>query len=296
MTLDLTSLGWTSPPTAFSYDPKDCILYALGIGAMPHELDYVYEGRGPRVFPTFGVLAAQGPVLACIERSGATLASIVHGAQTVRVHDNLPPQATLHTTATLHAIYDLKRFAQLEIRAQSHLPEGRLLIESTWSIIVRGEGRFGGSLPPKGLRDMSTQGRPSSFTITQSTLAQQALIYRLSGDRNPLHVDPEVAVAAGFDRGPILHGLATFGFAARAIQEALGATVRIQTLEAQFRRPVWPGESLTTQGWLRDAGMVIEMTNGNGEVVIGNAWAEVTPISEQSVQRSQRTIDLPLNP
>ena len=121
--------------------------------------------------------------------------------------------------------------------------------------------------------------RPADWTFEEATSPEQALLYRIAGDDNPLHADPEFATAVGFPQGPILHGLATYGFAARAVikQAAGGDATKIRAFNGQFRKPVWPGDTLITQGWNLGEGKVAFNTivKGRPEIVLGGAWAEI---------------------
>lgn len=278
--LNLSSVGSRTEPRTFSYDWKNLALYALGIGATTRELDYVYEARGPKVFPTFSVVPAMEHLFDCLRMADVPIASVVHGAQRVVAHQAAPSMATLTTTAEVKAIYDLKRFAQVVVSTDSRLPSGELLWETESSIIVRGAGGFGGSPPPKS-DDGAVPPVPATWSHEQITLPEQAVLYRLSGDTNPLHIDPQAATAVGFDRGPILHGLATFGFAARAIvaNACGGEASRLKEIRGQFRKPVWPGETLVTQGWQVEPGKLVYQVRvkERDEVVLGSAWARFEP-------------------
>jgi acyl dehydratase len=278
MALDPTSLGFETEPITFSYDFKTLALYALGIGAKRDELDLLYEGRGPRVFPTFAVVPAMPAANACLARTGGDFSMVVHGSQSVRVHALPPPEGALTTVARLKALYDLKRFAQAVVSTETRLPDGRLAFETEWMIIYRGEGNFGGPRPPPGEAPSVPKDRPADARVEEATSPEQALLYRLSGDTNPLHADPAFAASVGFAEGPILHGLCTYGFAARAlVRAALGGDAsKLRRFDAQFRRPVWPGDTLVTELW-RDGGTVVFRTlaKGRPDPVLTGAWALV---------------------
>lgn len=276
--LNPSSVGSRTEPRAFSYDWKHLALYALGIGATAKELDYLYEARGPKVIPTFAVVPALEHLMAGLKLAEVPIEQVVHGAQRVTAHRDAPPSATVVTTAEVKAIHDLKRFAQVVMHTDTRLESGEPLWETDWWIIVRGAGGFGGSAPPRE-PTISLPERPADRVHEQATSPEQALLYRLSGDLNPLHADPDFAKAVGFDRGPILHGLATFGFAARAvILEALGGDAsRLETLHGQFRRPVWPGETLVTEMWESEPdGLLLQVrVKERDEVVLDKAWARL---------------------
>lgn len=277
--MDVSTVGWRSEPTQYRYGWQQLALYALGIGAQASELDYLYEGRGPKSYPTFAVVPAISHCFACLKHAQIPLASVVHGGQTIRRLGPLPSEGVLRTHGEILGFFDMKKFAQFAIRTESVLEDGTPALETEWTIIVRGAGGFGGEPPPKHEDGKVPHDREPDFRVEQATLPEQALLYRLSGDSNPLHADPEVAKKAGFEQGPILHGLATLGFAARAIVKARcgGDADRLELIHGQFRRPVWPGDTLCTEGWIVDDRLVFQTgVPARNEIVIGSAWARVT--------------------
>lgn len=278
MALKLESVGAQSKTYELTYDFKVPVLYALGIGAKREELDYLYEKRGPKVYPSFAVVPAYPVLTDLIAQSGGNFAMLVHGGQSIRIERPIPAQGTLHTVGTISAIYDLKRMSQLIMTTRSSTADGTLICSSEWSLIFRDEGGFGGPRPPKTETPKLAKDSTPSWTHEEVTSPEQALLYRLSGDLNPLHADPEVARAVGFEQGPILHGLATFGFVCRAvaINSCGGDADRITFLAMQFRKPVWPGEALEVQGHGQSDKVLLEaFAGGRPEAVIGQAWAEL---------------------
>jgi acyl dehydratase len=263
MPLDTSCVGLVSAPHEFSYRARDVELYALGIGAKVEELDYLYEGRGPKVYPTFAVVPAFDPVFELLRKSGGNLANMVHGAQTTTVEKPLPPEGRLVTTARIEGIYDMKRLVQMLCSTESRLGDD-IVCRTEWQLLFREGGGFGGPHPPKVAAPKAPEGAEPAFEHEEPTLREQALLYRLSGDVNPLHADPEFAKGVGFEQGPILHGLATYGFIARAIILRLcdGDGARLRSLTAQFRKPVWPGESLKTVGYRVGADVVFKTYAG----------------------------------
>jgi acyl dehydratase len=277
MPLERSLAGKAGPPAAFEYTWKDAALYALGVGARREELDYLYEGRGPRVLPSFAVVPKFAPMLDLLAKTGGDLSMLVHGGERVRLHAPLPPQGKLVTVAAVRGFYDMRKLAQVVIDTRSDDAGGRLVAETTSVMLFRGEGGFGGEAPP---RDKAPVERPEgatpTFTVEETTSPEQALLYRLSGDRNPLHADPDFARGVGFEQGPILHGLCTFGFMVRHVARgALGGdATRIRGVEAQFKRPVWPGETLVTEGWVVGSGAALRVrVKERDEVVLSGAWA-----------------------
>jgi acyl dehydratase len=278
MPLDLSLVGKPSAVSVSDYTWKDVALYALGVGAKRDELDYLYEGRGPKVLPSFAVVSKFQPMLDLLASLGGNLAMIVHGGERVLVHGPLASAGKLRTTATVRGIYDMKRLAQVLVDTRAEDASGKLVAETTSAILFRGEGGFGGDPPPKEAAPVERpRDVPPTFSIEEATSPEQALLYRLSGDLNPLHADPQFAQAVGFERGPILHGLCSFGFMVRHVARAAcgGDATRVRGFEAQFRRPVWPGDTLVTEGWLvrPDAVALQVRVKERDEVVISGAWA-----------------------
>lgn len=281
MALDLSSVGFTTEPRSYTYDWKTLALYALGIGAKREELDYLYEGTagGMRVYPTFAVIPTQEPLFETLTRTGGNFAMVVHGGQKIRAHAPLPASGTIVTTATIRGIYDMKKLAQVVIDTTSTL-SGERVFETTWSIFYRGEGNFGGPRPQADPDEPSIpKDREPDFTHAETTSAEQALLYRLSGDYNPLHADPAFAASVGFPQGPILHGLCTYGYAARAVVKHLcgGDARKLRAISAQFRKPVWPGETIVTQGFLLGDGKVALQASiqGKPDPVLTGGYAEI---------------------
>lgn len=278
--LDLDQVGKPGRPFEYTYSWKDCALYALGVGArVPDELDFVYEQRGPRVLPTFAVLPAFAPLVDAMTRARAELAHVLHGEQAVTLHRPIPPRGTLTTTATVTGIYDKGKAALIVVAQRTVDADGAPVFDNQSSIFVRGAGGFGGDRGPAAQKADVPADRPPDFEVTETTTAEQAALYRLSGDLNPLHIAPEVARAAGFDR-PILHGLCTYGHAGRALlhQACGGDPARFRSLAARFAGVVFPGDALTTRGWRTGPGTyTIQVTKSDGTAVLTNAVAEIAP-------------------
>jgi acyl dehydratase len=277
MPLERSLAGQAGPPAVFEYSWKDTALYALGVGARRDELDYLYEGRGPKVLPSFAVVPKFAPMLDLLARTGGDLGMLVHGGERVRLHAPLAPQGRLVTVATVRGFYDMRKLAQVVIDTRSEDGDGRLVAETSSVMLFRGEGGFGGEPPPKDRAPVERpEGAAPTFAVEEKTSPEQALLYRLSGDRNPLHADPDFARSVGFEQGPILHGLCTFGFMVRHVARAAlgGDATRLRGFEAQFKRPVWPGETLVTEGWVAGSGAALRVrVKERDEVVLSGAWA-----------------------
>jgi acyl dehydratase len=278
MALDLSLVGKESAPSTFTYGWKDVVLYALGIGAKKDELDYLYEGRGPRVIPSFAVVPMFDPMFELVKKTGGDLAMVVHGAQRVRLQRSLPPSGTLVTTAKIRGMYDLRRLAVVLVDTETKDEGGKVLFDATSQIVFRGEGGWGGETPPREEKVAEIpKGQPADFRIEETTTPEQALLYRLSGDLNPLHADPEFAAKVGFTQGPILHGLCSYGYMVRHVAKGAcgGDATKVTGFECKFTKPVWPGDTLVTEGWRVAPGKIALQVSvkERSEVVIGGAWA-----------------------
>lgn len=277
MALDLSCVGLTTPPTRHAYTAKDVMLYALGVGARRDELDYVYEGRGPKVLPTFAVVPAYAALMVAMERAGVSFERVVHGHQRVTTHAPLQPDGVLHTVARVEAVYDMKKMAQVIVRTETRDDTGAHRFDTEWGILVLGEGGWGGEAPPP--REGAAPKRAPDFRVEEKTSPEQALLYRLMGDGNPLHADPDFGlVKERFNSVPILHGLCSYGFLGRAVAKGAcgGDATRLRDLSARFSKPVWPGDTLVFEGWVEGARVWVRTTTAErGEPVLTQAQAEL---------------------
>ncbi|MDB4933150.1 MAG: putative (R)-specific enoyl-CoA hydratase [Labilithrix sp.] len=280
MALDLSIVGKESAPSTFTYAWKDVVLYALGIGAKKDELDFLYEGRGPKVIPSFAVVPMFASMFDLVAQTGGDLAMVVHGAQRVRLQAALAPSGTLVTTAKVRGMYDFRRLAVVLVDTVTKDTDGRVLFDATSQIIFRGEGGFGGQTAPREEKVAEIpKGVAPDFRIEEATTPEQALLYRLSGDLNPLHADPEFAAKVGFTQGPLLHGLCTYGHMVRHVAKGAcgGDATKVTGFEAKFSKPVWPGDTLVTEGWNVAPGKIALQVSvkERNEAVIAAAWATV---------------------
>ncbi len=274
MALNLNAVGQVIGPETFEYDEDDVILYALGIGAGPDELQYVYE-KGLKVIPTFAVVAARGGRLSPLKLLNADLTRLLHGENRVEVYRPLPPRLRFSAACTVKAIYDKGKGAVVVSEIEGKDESGGPLFKNISSSFIRGEGGFGGERGPSGPKNLPPE-RPPDVTVVLPTRPDQAALYRLSGDKNPLHVDPEFARRSGFER-PILHGLCTYGHVARAVIRACcdNDADRLGALEVRFAEVVYPGETLTTDVWRVEPKRVVLQTRVDDRLVISHAAAEL---------------------
>jgi len=268
MSWNLARIGTTVGPHHLRYDADRAIAYALACGATTEELDLLLESRGPKVLPSFAVVPAFPAVVDALSGAGADLVSVLHGAQRIEVLRPFPEEAELVTTATPTALWDKGKGALLVVETESADAQGPLC-RTEWQLYFRGMGGFGGERGPPAPDTSPPQG-PADRVQSEATLRTQALLYRVaSGDKNPIHAEPAIAEALGFDR-PILHGLCTLGFAARAVLGRIGAPERLRSLEARFAKPVLPGETLDTHVW--DDARHFETRVGDRVVISRGRW------------------------
>ncbi len=280
MAIDLSCVGHRVGPITTTYDWRDAALYALALGAGENDLKYVLDNPPPQVLPTFGVLPTLEPMFAAAKRTGANLVQLLHAAQRVELVKPFPAQGELQTSATIRGVWDMK-IGALAIVDTETLVNGELGARTSWQLLLRGEGGFGGERPPGGLRTRAPKGKAPDFEAEVPTSRDQALLYRLTGDVNPIHSHPEVAKQAGFSR-PILHGLCTYGIGARMALKHLAGDepARFKAFEAKFSKVVMPGDTLIVRGYkLEEAGQaaVTVSVKESGEDAIANAVFEDAP-------------------
>ncbi|MGW0533006.1 MaoC/PaaZ C-terminal domain-containing protein [Streptomyces sp. NPDC003032] len=240
--------------TEIAWDHKDVQLYHLGLGAGrpatdPAELRYTLES-GLHVLPSFATVAGAGMgVVGGLSAPGieVDLAAVLHGGQTITLHRPIPVAGKAVNTSKVAAVYDKGKAAVLVLRSEAADDQGPLWTSDA-QIFVRGEGGFGGDRGPSA-RLPAPEGDPD-LEVERPVREDQALLYRLSGDWNPLHADPGFAKLAGFDR-PILHGLCTYGMTLKAVVDTqLGGDVsRVRSYGTRFAGIVFPGETLRIRMW-----------------------------------------------
>ena len=256
MPINPDAVGSASEPIEASWNSKDALLYAVGIGAGHDDLAFTTENSNDitqLVYPTFPVVVGWGRGSAMGKIGSFNPAMLVHGQQAVTLHRPIPIEGTVTLTSKIIGIYD-KGSAAVVVSETVAVMDGEPLYTNVGSSFMRGEGGWGGERGPSGPKNVPPE-RPCDQEVTYVTDRDQAFVYRLSGDRNPLHTDPAFAAMGGFDT-PILHGLCSYGFTARALLSALcdNDPARFQHIEGRFASPVIPGDALTvTCGRLRAA-------------------------------------------
>ncbi len=262
-----------------SYTARDTILYALGVGAGadPQDLPYVFE-EGLVALPTMAVVLAYPGFWQKEPRYGIDWRRVLHGEQAITVHAPLPVEGAVVGVLRIEAIYDkgADKGALLYSAREIHdEATGVHLATVRQGSFLRGDGGFGGTGEGAPVPHPVPAG-PPDLSIALPTRPEQALIYRLSGDDNPLHADPAVAASAGFER-PILHGLCTYGVVGRALIRALGGpSTRLARMDARFSRPVYPGETLRTDIWRQPDGRAAFQATvvERDQVVLTNGYAQ----------------------
>ena len=268
MPIDLnTALGAELPSQEFSWTASDVALYALGVGAAGDPMDttgleYIHD-TAPKVLPSFATVAATMNVTEAPRVSfpgvEIDLAKVVHGSQSVRLHRAIPADGTATTTTKIAEIQDKGSAAVIIQESETVSADGEKLWTARSGIFARGEGGFGGE---RGTSEkVEYPEREADHTIEVATLPQQALIYRLCGDRNPLHSDPAFAEAAGFPR-PILHGLCSDGLVLRAVvDEVLGGDVeKVRGYGVTFGGIFFPGETMRIRVWEEGSRLLVAAT------------------------------------
>ncbi len=270
MPLNPDAVGTKSDPVEVHWTSKDALLYAVGIGAGQEELAFTTEntnGVAQQVFPTFPVVIGWGKGSAIGGIGSFNPALLVHGQQAVTLHRPIPVEGKATLVGRIVAMYDKEKAAVVVSETEATM-DGHPLYTNRMSAFIRGEGGWGGERGPSGPQNVPPERTPD-HEVTYQTSPDQAFVYRLSGDHNPLHTDPSFAALGGFDR-PILHGLCSYGFTGRALLHSLCGSdpARFHHIEGRFASPVLPGEALTISAWATADGEAVFTTSAGGRVVI----------------------------
>jgi acyl dehydratase len=282
----LGEVGTTSQPALREWETRDTLLYAIGVGAgaidpVGFELAFTTEnskGVPQRVLPTFASVLSPN-LKGVVDLSSIDRSKLVHGEQSVTLYGALPAAGSVLMTTTLLGILDKGSGCLVVLETEGRGAESHeIVFGARMGLFIRGSGGFGGPKELSGDTSSALSSEPMptrepDFVVTYTTRTDQALLYRLSGDRNPLHSDPTFAARAGFPR-PILHGLCTYGFTGRGLLHALCASdpSHFGSMNARFSKPVFPGDSLTISIWdesdhVPDA-FRFRTTSETGDVVI----------------------------
>ena len=280
--------NWTFPDLVHRYTERDTMLYALGLGFGQDPMDrgalrFVYEEELQAV-PTMAAVMGSPGIWWRDPRTGADAVKLVHGEQDVRLLRPLPVKGGVVARNRVVSLTDKgvgKGAVAVVLRTLVDAASGDVVAESRNMTFLRGDGGFsanGGQSDPGPEPLPAVPERAADVEVSYATRPEAALIYRLSGDVNPLHADPDVAAKAGFDR-PILHGLCTYGMAARAVIEKVldHDAARLKRLALRFTSPVWPGESVRYELW-REGATVLRLrasVDARKTVVLNNGVVEV---------------------
>jgi acyl dehydratase len=278
MPMNLDAVGAVSQPAKQSWTSKDALLYALGTGAgqtdpTGFELEFTTENSQnieQKVLPTIPVIISMGGGPGLPSWGDFDFRMLLHGEQGITIHGPIPPDGEVETTSRVVGIYDKGKAAIVRLENTStYTDSGKPAWSTRFAAFIRGEGGCGTkgddiADPPK------MPETKADHEVTYATRADQALLYRLNGDRNPLHSDPEIAKFAGFEK-PILHGLCTYGVTGRALlHELCGSDVaKFGSMDARFSKPVMPGDTLTIRMWDQGSGTThFQTVNQDGVTVI----------------------------
>ncbi|CAB1422702.1 unnamed protein product, partial [Pleuronectes platessa] len=284
------AVGQKMEATTFSFNHTQCILYALGVGMStkdPDHLRFLYEGDPDfSCLPTFGVIPSQAAMmnLASIPGLNIDFTQVLHGEQYLELYKPLPTSGELTSQATIADVMDKGSGALLLLDVNTY-SDGELLCFNQFSVFVVGAGGFGGKRnSDKAKVAVSPPQRAPDAVVIDSTTRDQAALYRLSGDLNPLHIEPSFAAMGGF-KAPILHGLCSFGFAARHVLKhfADNDPSRFKAIKVRFVKPVLPGQSLQTEMWKEGNRIHIQCkVKETDAVVLSGAYVDLHPASEAS--------------
>ena len=270
MPIDPNAVGAKGTPSKRSWTSKDALLYAVGVGAGTSELSFTTENTKDtpqRVLPTYAVIIGGGGTP--FDKIGSfNPALMVHGEQGIELFDEIPAAGEVESTGECTAIWDKGNAAVVEFESTSiNTATGKPLLKTRSMLFCRGEGGWGGDRGPQ--EKLTFPERAADHQVSYDTREDQALTYRLSGDRNPLHSDPSFAAMGGFDK-PILHGLCTWGITGRALLHALcdSDPSRFKAMNSRFSTPVIPGDRLTISMWVDGDHALFKTENQDGVTVI----------------------------
>lgn len=268
-------VGKTFDPVPFQWTSKDVILYALGVGAKPAtELDYVFEGKGPRVLPTYAVIPGMLSMGGLIGSVEINLLALLHGEQAITLHRELPPAAKVEVVGKITAVWDKGKAAVIETEGLVRDHNGPLAT-TTATLFIGGAGGFGGERGPSTAGKHEPPDRAPDHVVTDHVQPEQGALYRLSGDPNPVHIDPDAARMTKVGQ-PFLHGLCTYGIVGRALLKTVcnGEPARFVSLSARFADPVLYGDEVITKIWVTGPGEgIVRAETQKGNTVLSQSKA-----------------------
>ena len=270
------AIGAALPDRSFAWTESDVLLYHLGIGfgsrpgdnLDPGTLSYTLEGDGLQVLPSFGIVAPTfhdtDPPSLDLPGCDIDLAQVVHGSQEIVLHRPLPTAGSATVSTRISDVWDKGKAAVIVQEGAAVDDAGEPLFTTRSSIFVRGEGGWGGDRGPSSKVELPD--REPDLDTAYDVTPQQALLYRLCGDRNPLHADPAFAERAGFP-APILHGLCSYGIVLRSVVQGLldSDAGRVGGFTARFAGVVFPGETIRTRAWQDGERILVSATIASGE-------------------------------
>lgn len=271
-------VGLTSDPIAITWSEKDVLLYALAVGCKPEaELDFVYEARGPKVLPTFAVIPGLNVMGAVMGQVQFNLAMLLHGEQKIELHRPIPATGKASAVGKIVEVWDKGKAAVIGVECSVNDDDGPLFTTHA-TLFIRGAGGFGGERGPSSVQ-IEVPDREPDQVVQDVTREEQAALYRLTGDRNPIHIDPGFAKFGGFEK-PFLHGLCTYGFAGRAALSALcdGDPARFISMTGRFSDQVYMGDTIITKFWeLKPGQAMMQVETGRGNVVLNQSTVAYKP-------------------
>lgn len=270
-------IGLQTDPVEIKWSEKDVQLYALAVGCKPQqELDFVYEARGPKVLPTFSVISGLNIMGSVMGQVQFNLAMLLHGEQKIELHRSIPSKGVAKGVGKIVEVWDKGKAAVIGVQCEVADDDGPLYATHA-TLFIRGAGGFGGERGPSSEETaIAIPEREPDHVVEDVTREEQAALYRLTGDRNPIHIDPNFAKFGGFDQ-PFLHGLCTYGFAGRAALHSLceGDPAKFKSMTGRFSDQVFMGDSIISKIWrIGEGKALMQVETQKGNVVLNQCQVE----------------------